>query len=136
MLTTGESASMLTVVVDFRSDPSESAEGKGIARRTWDAYALKVNQMMRPALDPVAAAWGRKLTEELVGFWVMWHSLGGFEGLQRFGMHKTTIWRKVKKFRMVLGQHPDEYKFEGITIEPTKLWDAMAAENTDQDSGE
>ena len=127
---------MLTVVVDFRSDPSESAEGKGIARRTWDAYALKVDQMMRPALDPVAAAWGRKLTEELVGFWVMWHSLGGFEGLQRFGMHKTTIWRKVKKFRMVLGQHPDEYKFEGITIEPTKLWDAMAAENTDQDSGE
>ena len=92
--------------------------------------------MASPALDPVAAAWGRKLTEELVGFWVMWHALGGFEGLQRFGMHKTTIWRKVKKFRMILGQHPDEYRFEGITIEPTKLWDAMAADQSDKDSGE
>lgn len=110
---------------DFRSDPSESAEGKGIARRAWDAYSKGVQRMTVPVLDPVAAAWARKLTEELVGFWVLWHALGGFEGLERFGMHKTTIWRKVKKFRMILGAHPDEFKFEGITIDTTKLWDDM-----------
>src|SRR4051794_12959713 len=115
-------------MVDFRSDPSESAEGKGIARRTWDAYAKGVNRVAGPALDPVAMAWARRLTEEQVGFWVLWHTLGGFEGLQRYGMHKSTIWRKVKKFRMVLGQHPDEFKFAGITIDPPKVWDAMAAE--------
>ena len=123
-------------MVDFRSDPSESAEGKGIARRTWDAYSRGVNRVAGPALDPVAQVWARKLTEELVGFWVMWHALGGFEGLERFGMHRTTIWRKVKKFRMILGQHPDEYKFPGITIEPTTLWDTMAAEQADAESGE
>ena len=122
-------------MVDFRSDPSESAEGKGLARRAWDAYAQRVNQITSPTLDPVAEAWARKLTEELVGFWVMWHVLGGFEGLERYGMHKTTIWRKVKKFRMILGQHPDEYKFQGITIEPTKVWDSMAAEQTDEPAG-
>jgi hypothetical protein len=114
-------------MVDFRSDPSESVEGKGIARRAWDAYARGVDRATRP-LDPVKTAWARKLTEELVGFWVLWHALGGFEGLERYGMHKATIWRKVKKFRMILGQHPDEYKFVGITVDPPKLWDAMAAE--------
>ena len=86
---------MVAVVVDFRSDPSESVEGKGIARRAWDAYADRVNKMASPALDPVAAAWGRKITEDLVGFWVMWHALGGFEGLQKFGMHKVAHFEQV-----------------------------------------
>lgn len=117
-------------MVDFRSDPSESAEGKGIARRAWDSYARGVNRVAGPALDPVASAWARKLTEDLVGFWVLWHTLGGFEGLERYGMHRSTIWRKVKKFRMILGQHPDEFKFVGITIDPPKVWDAMAREQS------
>lgn len=115
-------------MVDFRSDPSESAEGKGIARRTWDAYARGVNKVAGPALEPLAMAWARKLTEDLVGFWVMWHAMGGFEGLERFGMHRSTIWRKVKKFRIITGHHPDEFSFPGITIEPEKLWDSIIAD--------
>jgi len=114
--------------VDFRSDPSESAEGKGIAHRAWDAYARGVRRATEPVFDPVAMAWGRKLTEELMGFWFMWHVCGGFEGLQRFGMHKSTIWRKVKKFRMVLGVHPDEFKLDGVTIDVEKLWDTLAGQ--------
>ena len=120
-------------MTDFRSDPSESFEGKGIARRTWEAYARGVRKATLPVFDPVAAIWTRKLTEELVGFWVMWHAMGGFEGLERFGMHKTTIWRKVKKFRMLTGEHPDVYKIDGITIDTTKLWDSMAAKSAAQD---
>ena len=54
-------------MVDFRSDPSESAEGKGIARRAWDAYASGLRRSTRPVFDPVAAAWSRKLTEDLIG---------------------------------------------------------------------
>jgi len=117
-------------VTDFRSDPSESAEGKGIARRSWERYARAVNKVAGPAFDPVAQAWSRKLTEELVGFWVMWHALGGFEGLERYGMHRTTIWRKVKKFRMILGKHPDEYVFQGITLDREKLWRWADEEST------
>jgi len=118
-------------MVDFRSDPSESAEGKGIARRAWDAYARGVDRVAGPAIEPLATAWARKLTEDMVGFWVMWHSLGGFEGLERYGMHRSTIWRKVKKFRMITGQHPDEFKFTGITIEPEKLWRSLADDAVD-----
>lgn len=115
-------------MVDFRSDPSESAEGKGIARRAWDSYARGVNRVAGPAIEPLAMAWARHLTEDLIGFWVLWHSLGGFEGLERYGMHKSTIWRKVKKFRMVTGKHPDEYTIAGITIEPPKLWDSLGVD--------
>ena len=121
---------------DFRSDPSESVEGRGIARRAWDGYAKGLRRATEPMFDPVSMAWGRKLTEELVGFWVMWHVLGGFEGLERFGMHKTTIWRKVKKFRMILGAHPDEYKFEGITIDTAKVWDGLQRSTTSETSAE
>ena len=127
---------MVAVVVDFRSDPSESVEGKGIARRAWDSYSRTANRVAGPALEPLAGAVARKITEDLVGFWVLWHSLGGFEGLEQYGMHKSTIWRKVKKFRMITGKHPDEFKFTGITIDKPKLWDSLLAEDADTTEGE
>jgi hypothetical protein len=124
----------LQLVPDFRSNPSESAEGKGIAKRAWAAYSSAMVKAGSPVVDPAARMLARKWTEEAVGFWVMWHSLGGFEGLERFGMHKTTIWRKVKKFRLLTGQHPDEFVFTGITVDVEKVWDSLAADpGTDQD---
>ncbi len=126
---------MVGLVVDFRSDPSESVEGKGIARSAWDAYSRRVNQVTVPVIEPLAGVWARKVTADLVGFWVMWHSLGGFEGLERYGMHKSTIWRKVKKFRLVTGYHPDEFKFTGITVEPEKLWDSLVDDRPESDAG-
>lgn len=109
---------------DFRSDPMPSPEGKGIAKRAWDTYVAtiypKVAPFIEPALQPVA----RQMVEDLVGFWVMWHLYGGFEGLERFGMHKATIWRKVKRFRIATGMHPDEFEFPGVTVDPRAYWSA------------
>ncbi len=114
-------------MTDFRADPSDSPEGKAIARSAWDAYV----EALRPVSDPVAQIVARKITGDIVGFWVMWHLCGGFEGLERYGMHKATIWRKVKKFRLVTGKHPDEYKFTGITIDRGAAWGALlGAEST------
>lgn len=111
---------------DFRSDRSESAEGKGIARRSWDAYARKVNEkagpLVRPILDPPAGAAARTVIEDLVGFWVLWHLYGGFEGLQRYGLHRATVFRKVKRFRQLFGEHPDEFSFPGISVDPKTYW--------------
>ncbi len=113
---------------DFRADPSESPEGKGLARRAWDAYANAVNTAARPAVEPLAAAYARNKVGDLVGFWVLWHLYGGFEGLEStYGMHRATIWRKVAKFRKVFGQHPDEFRFEGITIDTESFWKAALA---------
>ncbi len=111
---------------DFRSEKMESAEGKGIARRAWEAYAAGMNRtlgpvllpVVRPAAEPVVREW---LTD-LLGFWVVWHLYGGFEGLERFGFHRATIYRKVKRFRIAFGQHPDEFTMDGVTIDPEAYW--------------
>lgn len=109
---------------DFRSDPSESPEGKGRARRAWDAYA----KGLLPISQPIGKVWARKATTEMVGFWVLWHVYGGFEGLhERYGMHPATIWRKVAKFRLAFGVHPDEFDFPGITVDPVAYWTGAAA---------
>ena len=115
---------------DFRSDRSESAEGKGIAKRARDAYERSARRALRPVLEPVvepgARAAGRAVVEDLVGFWVLWHLYGGFEGLERYGFHRATIFRKVKRFRQLFGAHPDEYSFPGITLDPKAYWESAS----------
>lgn len=115
---------------DYRSQRSPTPEGKGIAKRAWDTYAATVNKklgptihpIIRPAVEPLARAY----LAEMMGFWMLWHLYGGFEGLERFGYHRATIYRKVKRFRHVLGVHPDEFTIEGITLDPEAYWAAAA----------
>src|SRR2546422_3832626 len=100
---------------DFRSDRMESSEGKGIARRAWDAYAGAVRgskagqTLARKLAIPVAM--------DLVGFWLLWHLEGGFEGLRRLGMSRATIYRRVSLFRVTMGVHPDEYELPGVSLD-------------------
>jgi hypothetical protein len=111
---------------DFRSDPMDTPEGQGIAKKAWNAYVKAVDRRIPPfvkqkvgvALLPV----GTQIVEDMIGFWVMWHLYGGFEGLEEFGMHKSTIWRKVARFRKMTGSHPDVYQMPGITIDPKAYW--------------
>jgi hypothetical protein len=56
-------------------------------------------------------------TEELVGFWLMWHLEGGFEGLQRLGMSRSAIYRRVSAFRRMFGAHPDEFTLPGVSLD-------------------
>jgi hypothetical protein len=113
---------------DFRSAPMDTAEGKGVARQFWASYVGMIEKHVYPAVapfvEPALQPLSRQVVEDLVGFWVLWHLYGGFEGLERFGMHPSTIWRKVARFRKITGQHPDEYKFPGIVIDPKAYWDS------------
>ena len=69
------------------------------------------------------ARWGIKgFSDELVGFWVLWHAEGGFEGMRRVGMSEATIWRRVKAFRDAFGKHPDDYEFPGLSIDLDRYW--------------
>lgn len=115
-------------MTDFRSEPSDSIEGRGIARGAWDSYLKGVGKVVGPVIDSFAAGAARKWTGEMIGFWVLRHSLAGFEGLEEFGMHKTTIWRKVKKFRLVFKEHPDTFRFEGITLDKDLIWKRAISE--------
>lgn len=125
------------VTPDFRSDRSETAEGKGRARAAWDAYARTVSKVSEPVIVPLITPVARRIAAtqvaDLLGFWMLWHLHGGFEGLVELGMHPSTVWRKVNKFRTVFKVHPDEFELPGITLDVGEYWDdarrkALAAE--------
>ena len=104
-------------MVDFRSDRMESPEGRGIARRAWDAYASTVQRVASPAVEPLARRIAVPVTMDLMGFWMAWHLEGGFDGLRRLGMSRSSIYRRISLFRRTLGVHPDEYKLPGVTLD-------------------
>jgi hypothetical protein len=109
---------------DFRSEPMESAEGKGVARRAWDAYARGVNRVGMPLVQPVIRRWSATQATDLIGFWVVWQLHGGFEGLEQLGMNRATIFRRIKRFRTAYGVHPDEFSVPGVKLNPRAYWDA------------
>jgi hypothetical protein len=59
---------------------------------------------------------------ELIGFWVAWHRAGGFNALESGGWHRATIYRKVRRFRARFGIHPDEFRFDWITLDLEHAW--------------
>lgn len=108
-----------------------SAEGRGRARAAWDAYARLTNKVLNPVLGApiglLAKRYSVAVVNDLVGFWLLWHLHGGFEGLEKMGMGRTTIFRKVKRFRQLFGEHPDEFEFVGVNVDFKAYW-AGAAE--------
>jgi hypothetical protein len=95
----------------------DSPEGKGIARRAWDAYAGGVNRAAGPALRPLAKRVAAPAAVDLVGFWLVWQLHGGFEGLRQLGMSRASIYRRIKLFRSSFGVHPDEYELPGVRLD-------------------
>jgi hypothetical protein len=100
---------------DFRSDRMESPEGKGIARRAWDAYASAVRRS--PTVQTLSRKLAIPVAMDLSGFWLLWHLEGGFEGLRKLGMSRASIYRRVKLFRVTMGVHPDEYRMPGVSVD-------------------
>jgi len=93
-------------------------EGKGIARRAWDGYVKAVKGA--PGVSTLAGKLAVPVALDLTGFWLLWHLEGGFEGLQRLGMSRSSIYRRVALFRAALGVHPDEYEMPGVTLDIVK----------------
>ena len=104
-------------MVDFRSDRMESPEGRGIARKAWEAYAGAVGRVTAPAIRPLVTKYAAGSIVDLVGFWVVWHLEGGFEGLLGLGMSRASIYRRIKLFRVAFGAHPDEFEMPGIALD-------------------
>lgn len=105
---------------DFRADPMESPDGHGLARRAWKTYVRKSNDWLGPALRPLLEPGVRKVAAsgvvDLLGFWLVWHLQGGYEGLRALGMSRSAIYRRIKLFRSLTGMHPDEYVLPGVSI--------------------
>jgi hypothetical protein len=120
---------------DYRSEKMPSHEGLGRARKAWDAYARTVNKVIPPfvveglasAATPAAAYVSREVVQNLLGFWLLWHMQGGFEGLQKFGMSRSTIYKKISRFRQAFGMHPDEFELPGMSIDHEVYWEGREA---------
>ncbi len=127
----------MTEPPDFRSDPSESPEGKGIAHGRRTSFWHSVPENVRAELlaespyasfdelpgfvrDDIAEAVVEDA--ELIGFWVAWHRAGGFVGLELGGWHRATIYRKIRRFRSRFGSHPDEFRFSWVTLDLERAW--------------
>jgi len=104
----------------------ESPEGHGLARRAWDAYAKAVGKVTIPVLRPWVEMYAAGSIVDLIGFWSVWHLEGGFEGLQRMGMSRASIYRRVKLFRIAFGAHPDEFVMPGIKLDLKDFRDGWA----------
>jgi hypothetical protein len=108
-------------MTDFRSQRMPTPEGHGNAagrwRQAWDTYSRTVNRVVEPFAAPHATNIASRLVEDQVGFWLMWHLEGGFEGLQRMGMSRSAIYRRVNAFRKRWGVHPDDFAMPGVTID-------------------
>ena len=121
---------------DFRSDKSDTVEGRRNAAARWDAYHFNLDD------DVLAEAFGSPTPRvedydelvrddiaahaveesELIGFWVAWHKAGGFGGLEAGGWHRATVYRKIRRFRARFGAHPDEHRFEWIKLDLRRAW--------------
>ena len=126
-------------MVDFRSERMESPEGRGLARQAWDAYAQAVNKVTIPVLSPLVRMYAAGSIVDLIGFWSVWHLEGGFEGLQRMGMSRASIYRRVKLFRIAFGAHPDEFEMPGIKLDLADFregWAKIAAEKRAKEKAE
>lgn len=129
----------MTSTPDYRSDPSESPEGRGIAYGRHAAFWKSLPESVRARSDAEATLTVRTIEDypafirdqvtstvaedaELIGFWVAWHKAGGFAGLEAGGWHRATVYRKIRRFRARFGAHPDEYRFEWIKLDLRQAW--------------
>jgi hypothetical protein len=97
----------------------DSPEGRGIALARWKESPEGKAGKRGGAEDigPVARWLAAPTMVDLTGFWVMWHLRGGFEGLRKMGLSRSSIYRRVSQFRQATGVHPDEFVFPGITLD-------------------
>jgi hypothetical protein len=94
-----------------------SREGAELAARTWRDTVSRLADAALLPVEPAARRVALETVQSLAGFWVMWQLEGGFEGMKRIGYSEATIYRKIKSFRESFGEHPDTFKFPGITVD-------------------
>lgn len=93
-------------------------EGRGIAEVSWFAAVEKLALRLAIPAEPLVRRAALGAVQDLIGFWALWQLEGGAAGLERLGMPRSTIYRKVNLFRESFGAHPDVFAFPGLTADP------------------
>ena len=120
------------------SSPEGEGRARGALEKSWDAYYLANKSINKPLLaafpelKTILRGWVNSTMLDLFGFWMVWHLVGGFEGLQKnLGMSRSSIYRRVSQFRAAFGEHPDVFQFPGVTIDVEGFLRDMAEKKTD-----
>ena len=103
-------------MTDYRRDPMPTPEGRGIAHRAREAHRGRADAPPGPAVQGTEGAIPAATAADLIGFWLLWHLEGGFDGLRRIGMSRSSIYRRIKAFREHHGVHPDEFELVGVEL--------------------
>lgn len=84
--------------------------------KTAQTPALRKGSAWEDALKAVDRALGSRLqgvasatVARLIGFWVLWHLTGGFDGLKAAGWPRSTIWRSRQDFVKVFGVEVEDF---------------------------
>lgn len=139
-MTDAETQLEATDRVDLRAARSDSSEGTGLAKARRERFLGSYEPSDRvgvgsgptfrgidPSIvDEVRDAHADEMVSSAadIGFWIAWHQAGGFEALERLGWHRTTVFRKLKRFRARFGQHPDAWNPGWISLDLERLWKA------------
>ncbi len=120
---------------DFRSEKMDSLEGEGVARGRFHGYVERMPDGFFELADEGLDLYDHLPDEYqsrqvasaielagLVSFWLSWHLAGGFAGLERSGWNRSTIFRKVRRFRDVFDEHPDSYHFGWLRADWDSAW--------------
>jgi hypothetical protein len=100
-------------------------EGRGVAEVDWRAAVEKLALKAAIPAEPLLRRLALGTVQDLIGFWALWKLEGGMPGLERLGMPRATIYRKVKLFRESFNAHPDVFDFPGLTPNPERYLEAF-----------
>ena len=121
--------------------PSPEGEGraKDALERTWDSFYAANRAINKPiyaafpGLKKLVRGQAASGVVDLVGFWLLWRLLGGFDGLQAtLGMSRSTIYRRISQFRAVFGEHPDTYEFPGVSVDLAEFVEEFASDSEEE----
>jgi hypothetical protein len=100
-------------------------DGRGVAELGWRAAVEKLALKAAIPMEPLSRRVALGTVQDLIGFWALWQLEGGSAGLERLGMPRATIYRKVKLFRESFGAHPDVFNFPGLAADPERYLEAF-----------
>lgn len=128
---------------DFRTEPKPTPEGDRYAAARFHAWAeTNLDPIVEKKPTAKSRGWDRLsesdraemparviIESELIAFWLAWHRAGGFAELERGGWDRSTIFRKVRRFRSYYGIHPDDARFPWLPVDWERMWtsDRMVA---------
>lgn len=69
-----------------------------------------VRPILLPLITPALKAWAGHRVTRLLGFWMLWHTYGGLDGIVETGiMPSSTAYKQRKEFRETFGVKVEDW---------------------------